>query len=183
MGFARMDELIGPASILVNNAGVGGNKPTLELSNEDWKRNISINLDGVFYCCREAGSRMKDAGGGAIVNIGSIYALVAPPNRLHYCAPKAAVEMMTRALAVEWAQYGIRVNGVAPGYVRTQLLEQLVEQGRVDLAAIEKRTPLGRLGTVDEIADAVLYLCDPRSSYITGHMLPVDGGWTSYGYT
>lgn len=180
--FSRMDDVLGPLSIMVNNAGISGNKPTLELTDADWERNIGVNLNGVFYCSRAAGRRMKDARSGVIINVGSIYSLVAPPNRLHYCAPKAAVEMMTRALAVEWAQYGIRVNGVAPGYVQTQLLDELVEQGRVDLDGILRRTPQGALPVPDEIADAIMYLCDPRSRAITGHMLPVDGGWTAYGF-
>jgi len=180
--FSRMDDLLGPVTIMVNNAGVSGNKPTLDLTDAEWNRNIDVNLNGVFYCSREAGRRMKAAGSGVILNVGSIYSLVAPPNRLHYCAPKAAVEMMTRALAVEWAQYGIRVNGVAPGYIQTDLLNDLVAQGRVDLDGVLKRTPQGVLAAPEEIADAILYLCDPRSRAITGHMLPVDGGWTAYGY-
>lgn len=180
--FSKMDTQLGPVTIMVNNAGISGNKPTLDLTDGEWERNIGVNLNGVFYCSREAGRRMKEAGSGVIINVGSIYSLVAPPNRLHYCAPKAAVEMMTRALAVEWAQFGIRVNGVAPGYAKTQLLDELVEQGRVDLDGILRRTPQRRLPVPDEIADAILYLCDPRSRAITGHMLPVDGGWTAYGY-
>jgi len=180
--FSQMDDQLGPVTLLVNNAGISGNKSTLELTDAEWDRSIGVNLNGVFYCCREAGRRMKEAGSGTIINIGSIYSFVAPPNRLHYCAPKAAVEMMTRALAVEWAQYGIRVNGVAPGYVKTRLLDELVKQGRLDLDSILRRTPQRTLQVPEEIADAILYLCDPRSRAITGHMLPVDGGWTAYGF-
>lgn len=180
--FSLMDRELGPVTIMVNNAGISGNRPTLELGNDEWERNIGVNLNGVFYCSKEAGRRMKEAGGGVIVNVGSIYSLVAPPNRLHYSAPKAAVEMMTRALAVEWAQFGIRVNGVAPGYVQTHLLDELVEQGRVDLPGILHRTPQGRLPVPEDVADAIAYLSDPRSRAITGHMLPVDGGWVAYGY-
>jgi len=181
--FETMDRELGPVTILVNNAGISGNKPTLDLTDADWNRNIGVNLNGVFFCSRAAGRRMKEAGSGCIVNVGSIYSLVAPPNRLHYAAPKAAVEMMTRALAVEWSPFGIRVNGVAPGYVKTHLLDQLVEQGRVDIDRILQRTPQRRLGTVEDVADAILYLCEPRSSFITGHMLPVDGGWVANGFS
>jgi len=180
--FAEIDAQLGGVDILVNNAGVSGNRPTLELTDEEWRRTVSINLDGVFYCAREAGKRMVAQGGGTIVNIGSIYSLVAAPNRLHYCATKAAVEMMTRSLAIEWAELGIRVNGVAPGYVQTALLDQLAQSGLVDLEAIRRRVPQKRLAKVEEVADAVVYLCEPRSSHITGQMLAVDGGWTAYGY-
>src|SRR5690606_37653887 len=128
---------------------------------------------------REAGRRMAAQGGGTIVNIGSIYSVVAAPRRLHYCATKAAVEMMTRSLAIEWAELGIRVNGVAPGYVQTALLEELARGGRVDIEAIRRRTPQKRLAEVEEVADAVAYLCEPRSAHITGQMLAVDGGWTA----
>ena len=180
--FVEHDERCGGVDILVNNAGVSGNRPALDLSDEEWHRTVSINLDGVFFCCREAGRRMRDAGGGSIVNIGSIYALVAAPNRLQYCATKAAVEMLTRTLAIEWASFGIRVNGIAPGYVATPLLQELALAGKVNLEAIKRRTPQGRLGLVEEIADAILYLCEPRSGYVTGQMLAVDGGWSAYGY-
>jgi NAD(P)-dependent dehydrogenase (short-subunit alcohol dehydrogenase family) len=175
---ARWDRL----DILVNNAGVSGNKSTLEMSDDDWRRTISINQDGVFYCCREAGRRMLKQQGGSIVNLGSIYSIVAAPNRLSYCASKAAVAMMTKCLAIEWAEHGIRVNGVAPGYVKTALLEELARSGRIDMAALERRTPQKRLALPEEIADAVLYLCEPRTNHITGQMLAVDGGWSAYGY-
>lgn len=180
--FSQIDEQMGGVDILVNNAGISGNRPTLELTDDDWKRTVSVNLDGVFYCAREAGRRMAAQGSGAIVNIGSIYSIVAAPRRLHYCATKAAVEMMTRSLAIEWAELGIRVNGVAPGYVQTALLEDLARSGRVDVEAIRRRVPQKRLAEVEEVADAVLYLCEPRSSHITGQMLAVDGGWTAYGF-
>lgn len=181
-GFARIDAWRNRLDILVNNAGISGNRPTLELEVADWRRTMSVNVDGVFFCAREAGRRMREAGGGAIVNVSSIYGIVAAPNRLSYCASKAAVAMMTRALAIEWAAYGIRVNAVAPGYVRTHLVEAIAAEGRIDLAALERRTPQGRLGTTEEIADAILYLCEPRAAHVTGQVLAVDGGWTAYGY-
>ncbi len=180
--FGRFDAAHRRLDILVNNAGISGNRPTLEVGAEEWRRAMGVNLDGVFFCAREAGLRMRDAGGGCIVNVSSIYGVVAAPNRLSYCASKAAVSMMTRALAIEWAGYGIRVNAVAPGYVRTSLVETLAAEGRIDLAALERRTPQGRLATAEEIADAILYLCEPRAAHVTGQVLAVDGGWTAYGY-
>ena len=181
-GFAEVDRLLGGVDILINNAGVSGNKPAVEIDDAEWRNVVGVNLDGAFYCSREAGRRMQRQGSGTIVNVGSIYALSAAPNRLSYCATKAAVEMMTRVLAVEWAAHGIRVNGVAPGYVQSPFIEKLAAEGRVDMDALHRRTPQGRFATNEEIADAILYLCEPRSAHITGHMLPVDGGWTAYGY-
>ena len=180
--FRELDARWEGLDILVNNAGVSGNRSTLEMSDDDWRRTISINQDGVFFCCREAGRRMANQKGGSIVNLGSIYSIVAAPNRLSYCASKAAVAMMTKCLAIEWAEHGIRVNGVAPGYVKTALLEALAHGGQIDMAALERRTPQKRLALPEEIADAVLYLCEPRASHITGQMLAVDGGWSAYGY-
>jgi NAD(P)-dependent dehydrogenase (short-subunit alcohol dehydrogenase family) len=180
--FTEIDGQWGGVDILINNAGVSANKPSLDLAQRDWLRVIDINLNGVFYCCQEAGRRMVDQGFGSVVNIGSIYSIVAAPNRLAYCATKAAVGMMTKVLAVEWAQSGIRVNAIAPGYVNTQLTAELVEQGRLDLAAIAKRTPFSRLATPEEIADAVLFLVSEKAAFITGQVLAVDGGWTAYGY-
>jgi NAD(P)-dependent dehydrogenase (short-subunit alcohol dehydrogenase family) len=168
--------------ILVNNAGVSGNRPTLDLSDDEWRRAISINLDGVFYCSREVGRRMKETGGGRIVNLGSIYSVVAAPNRLSYCASKAGVAMLTKSLAIEWACLGINVNCVAPGYVDTPLLNELWADGRINRPALEGRTPQKRLALPEEIADAIVYFCELRSAHITGQVLCVDGGWTAYGY-
>ncbi|HWL80993.1 MAG TPA: SDR family NAD(P)-dependent oxidoreductase [Roseomonas sp.] len=180
--FATLDAQLGRLDILINNAGISANRPTLEVTDEEWRRGMSINLDGVFYCAREAGRRMQAQNSGCIVNMASMYGVVAAPNRIAYTASKAAVVMMTKSLAVEWAGFGIRVNAVAPGYIRTALLEDLAAVGKVDLAALTRRTPQGRLGTAEEIADSVLYLCEPRSAFITGQVLGVDGGWTAYGY-
>lgn len=180
--FAALDRAWGGLDALVNNAGIAANKPTLELTEADWHRAIGVNLDGAFWCAQEAGWRMAAAGGGGIVNLGSIYSTVPAPNRIAYCATKAGVAMMSRALALEWAPLGIRVNCVAPGYVDTPLVAEVERQGRLDVAAIRRRTPLGRLARPEEVANAILYLLEPRSSYITGQVLGVDGGWTANGY-
>jgi NAD(P)-dependent dehydrogenase (short-subunit alcohol dehydrogenase family) len=180
--FAEIDRRWQQIDILVNNAGVSGNRPTLELSDEEWKRGIGINLDGVFFCSREAGRRMKRTGGGRIVNLGSIYSVVAAPNRLSYCASKAGVAMLTKSLAIEWAALNINVNCVAPGYVDTPLLHELSADGRIDYAALKKRTPQNRLAQPEEIADAIVYFCEPRTAHVTGQVFCVDGGWSAYGY-
>lgn len=180
--FHQFDEEGKTPDILVNNAGISGNGPTLDLTDESWLRVVGINLNGPFFCSREAARRMGRAGRGTIVNIGSIYSLVAAPQRLSYCTTKAAIAMMTKCLALEWADLGIRVNCVAPGYVDSALTRELAASGRLDMAALERRTPQHRLGKASEIADAVLYLCEPRSAHVTGHVLSVDGGWTANGY-
>ncbi|MEJ8815269.1 SDR family NAD(P)-dependent oxidoreductase [Variovorax ureilyticus] len=180
--FEDLDRIWGCVDLLINNAGVSGNRAALEIDDAEWRRCMAVNLDGVFYCSRAAGKRMVERGQGAIVNLGSIYSLVAAPQRLTYCASKAAVAMLTKTLAIEWASHGVRVNCVAPGYVNTPLLQSLDSEGRVDLAAIQRRTPQQRLGTPQDMAQAVVYLCEPRSAHITGQVLAVDGGWSSYGY-
>lgn len=180
--FAALDAAWCGLDALVNNAGVSSNCPTLDLTHAEWRRAMGVNLDGVFFCAQEAGRRMAQAGRGAIVNLGSIYSLVPAPNRLAYVASKSAVAMMTRALALEWAPLGIRVNAVAPGYVETDLVRTLAAAGRIDLSIVARRTPLGRLAQPEEVADAIVYLLEPRAAYITGQVLGVDGGWTANGY-
>lgn len=180
--FAELDARWGGLDILVNNAGVIGKRAALALTDEEWSRVLRINLDGVFYCAREAGRRMVAQRAGAIVNLGSIYSLVAAPERLAYCASKAAVAAITRVLAIEWAQHGVRVNAVAPGYVETGLIGAAVRAGELDTAPLARRTPAGRLARPEEIARAILFLLDPANDYVTGHVLAVDGGWTAYGY-
>jgi short-subunit dehydrogenase len=111
-----------------------------------------------------------------------MYGLVAAPERLGYCVSKSGVVMMTKALAIEWASLGIRVNAIAPGYVLTPFVEELVEHGRLDLPKLEKRTPMGRLIQPDEVADAACFLMSDRARAITGQIVAIDGGWSAYGY-
>jgi NAD(P)-dependent dehydrogenase (short-subunit alcohol dehydrogenase family) len=118
---------------------------------------------------------------GAIVNLGSIAGLAGIPARNAYGAAKAGIVAMTRSLACEWARDGVRVNAVAPGYVATELVETLKRNGQMNLQAIERRTPMGRLAQPDEIARAISFLASDAASYITGTVLSVDGGWHAYG--
>jgi NAD(P)-dependent dehydrogenase (short-subunit alcohol dehydrogenase family) len=167
-----------PVDILVNCAGIAIRQPAVELDLADWDKVVSVNMTGSFVCAREAARHMIAAGrGGAMVNIASIMGLSGGiyPN-VSYQTTKGAVVNMTRALAIEWAPHRIRVNAVAPTYVRTPFIQALLAQDEV-MRKIEERTPLGRIAEPEEVASAVLYLASPAAAMVTGHTLPVDGGF------
>ncbi len=168
----------GRIDILVNNAGIALRKPTLELSLADWQAVVDVNLNGVFLCSRAAGRAMVAAGRGAIVNVASIMGLSGGglyPN-LSYQSTKGAVVNLTRALAVEWASHGIRVNAVAPTWVRTDLTQGLFKDPEL-LARVMRVTPLQRVAEPADVANAIVFLASERAAMITGHTLPVDGGF------
>lgn len=172
---------LGGLDVAVANAGISQNCPTFDLDYEGWRKVMAVNLDGVFLTAHEAGRRMKDKG-GSILMMASMYGVVAAPERVGYCVSKAGVVMMAKALAIEWAKLGIRVNAIAPGYVKTALVEDLAARGRLDIDKLTTRIPMGRLITTGEIADAACFLASDQARAITGQVLGVDGGWTAYGY-
>ncbi|MBS0368456.1 MAG: SDR family oxidoreductase [Proteobacteria bacterium] len=175
-------EEFGRVDVLVNNAGIGDQTvPTLEQSIEGFDRVLAINLRGSFLFSRAAAKAMVEQGGGAIVNLASIAAVAGIPGRNAYGAAKAGIAAMTRSMACEWARRGVRVNAVAPGYVRTALIDDLERRGAFDAAAIEARTPLGRMARPEEIAEVIAFLASPRASYVTGATLHADGGWLAFG--
>lgn len=168
----------GGIDVLVNNAGIGLRHPAVDHPLADWDKVVAVNLTGVFLCARTAARTMLARGGGAIVNLASIMGFSGGgvyPN-VSYQATKGAVVNMTRALAVEWAKSGIRVNAVAPTWVKTDLTAGLLAQPDV-LARIEALTPMARLATPEEVAHAILFLASPAAAMVTGHTLPVDGGF------
>jgi NAD(P)-dependent dehydrogenase (short-subunit alcohol dehydrogenase family) len=173
---------LGRCEVLVNNAGVALMGPSLEFSEADWRRSLDVLETGVFFCCQAFGRQLV-RGGGAIVNIASMNATEAFPMRLAYNAAKAAVVQMTEVLAIEWAEHGVRVNSIGPGVTRTELVDRAIRDGFIDERAYVERTPLKRLGRPEEIAKAALFLASEEdSSFVTGHFLVVDGGWTAFGY-
>ena len=178
--FAAIAARHGTIGILVNNAGAAKREATESLPIEVWDRIVQINQTQVFVCSREAGRHMLAQNQGAIINLASIMGLGGGglyPN-LPYHATKGAVVNMTRALAAEWASRGVRVNAIAPTFARTGLITPLLQDPDM-IARIEARTPMGRLAEPEEIAGAILYLASPASTMVTGHTLPVDGGWTA----
>ena len=171
----------GKIDVFVNNAGVVHNIPSEEVPDEEWRKVMSVNLDGVFWCCREVGKTMLERGSGAIVNIASMSGVISnhPQPQSAYNASKAAVIMLTKSLAGEWADRGVRVNAVSPGYIRTPLTELSMSKEEWSRVWLES-TPLGRLAEPDEIAPAVVFLASDAASYATGTNLLVDGGYTSW---
>ncbi|WP_053383314.1 SDR family NAD(P)-dependent oxidoreductase [Leucobacter celer] len=166
--------------VLVNNSGITSWDETLSPEGADaWRRVMSVNLDGVWRCSVGVAPIMRERGCGAIVNVGSMSGLIVnrPQWQTAYNTSKAAVHHLTRSLAAEWSRYGIRVNAVAPGYVATDLLDQALEDPEIRRYWVED-TVMERTGTPQEIAHAVRFLAADASSYITGAVLPVDGGYT-----
>ena len=167
--------------ILVNNAGSGLTKPFSTITSTEWDSMLSMHLGGVFLACQLAGESMMRQKSGSIINIASVAGQVALPHRVIYSTAEAGKMMFTKALACEWAQFGIRVNCIAPGTILTDLVRRNFERGLLDGDRVIERTPLGRFGETSEVASAALFLASPQASYVTGQVLFVDGGWTSWG--
>ncbi len=174
--------LFGRVDILVAAAGIGQWVKAEEMPEGDWKRVLDVNLNGVFFSCQAAGHEMLKRRKGSIITISSMSGLVVnnPQAQSHYNASKAAVIMLTKSLAVEWAPYNVRVNTIAPGYMETQLVADLLKT-RPDYAELWKKlTPMGRLGRPEEIKGPCVFLASQASSYLTGSVLVMDGGYTTW---
>jgi len=176
------EALGGRVDILVNNAGQPRVAPSESLAEADYRYTLDLNLNGYFVLTQEVVRGMLDAHSGTVIHVSSMNGTVPFPQRLAYCVSKAGLNMMTKVMAIEWAARGVRVNAIAPGYVQTEFITKLTEKGIVDADRISRRTPMGRLGTPEEIGEVAVFLASPAASFITGEILTVDGGWSSYGY-
>lgn len=189
MDISRLDE-IGPAvakaverfgrlDILVNNAGIAPGNPAQEVREEDFDATVAVNLKGTFFTSQAAGRVMIEQGYGRIINLGSQAGAVALPGESVYCMTKAAIAHLTRCLAIEWGQYGITVNAVAPTFIRTPGTEPALSDPQFRADVIERIAALHRIGEPVEVAGVVVFLASPAASLITGETILVDGGWTA----
>jgi gluconate 5-dehydrogenase len=177
-GVARIEAEIGPIDILVNNAGIQRRAPLEDYAEETWRELMRANLDSVFFVGQAVAQAMIPRKRGRIVNICSVQSELGRPGIAPYAASKGAVKMLTKGMAIDWGKYGIRVNGLGPGYFRTELNRALVEDEKFS-SWLSARTPLGRWGEVDELVGAAIFLASDASSFVNGHILYVDGGITA----
>jgi NAD(P)-dependent dehydrogenase (short-subunit alcohol dehydrogenase family) len=181
-GLATVVTSWGSVDGLVNAAGTMKVGESLEFDEADFRGIVDVHLMGAFLCSQRVAGVMREAGGGSILNLGSMATFVGQPRRAAYSAAKSAVGGLTRTLAVEWGPYGIRVNAIAPGYIATGMAMENVRKGLLPLDKVLSRTPLRRLGEADELVPAALYLLSDVSSFVTGTTIPIDGGWLANGY-
>jgi NAD(P)-dependent dehydrogenase (short-subunit alcohol dehydrogenase family) len=169
----------GRIDALVNNAGISPSLTRTEnLSISEWHAVLDTNLTGSFLCAREAGRVMLEQGKGAIVNVTSVHGQVGAPRLAAYAASKGGLQMLTRVLAVEWADRGVRVNAVAPGYLETQMTAGMRGRDAVRDSLLD-RIPARRFGVPEDVTSAIVYLCSDASSYVTGATINIDGGWSA----
>jgi NAD(P)-dependent dehydrogenase (short-subunit alcohol dehydrogenase family) len=178
--FEHVAQTSGGVDILVNGAGSLRRVPALEITEEGWDELFAINLKGVFFCCQAAAPPMMRVGRGRIINLSSLTAEIGLPNLAAYGASKGGVNQLTRALAVEWAAHGITVNAVGPGRIRTAMSEDVFSNPSI-AASFLSRIPMGRPGLAGDVTGAVVFLASDASSYVTGQVLYVDGGWLASG--
>jgi galactitol 2-dehydrogenase (L-tagatose-forming) len=171
----------GKVDILVNSAGIARLNSAIETPDDEWRAVIDVNVNGLFWCCRAFGRHMVARRSGSVINLGSMSGLITnrPQTAPSYMASKGAVHMLTKALATEWAKSGVRVNALAPGYVATDMTLKMRE--RPDLFNVWlDMTPMGRIGEPSEIAAAVVFLASAASTFVTGAILSIDGGYTAW---
>lgn len=171
----RAVEALGPVDVLVNNTGITIRRSLVDLESDEWRHMLDVNLTGAFLVSRAVVPGMIERRRGKIVNVCSVLSELARPTTGAYAATKGALKMLTRSMCAEWAQYGIQANGIAPGYVRTDLNEALQTDAEFD-AWLRARVPAGRWGEPVELGGAVVFLASPASDFVNGQLLVVDGG-------
>lgn len=182
--FDEIADEFGKLDVVINNAGISGaNKPTDEVTVEEWEQVMAVNVRGVFLCTKYGVKHLRNAGGGSIVNLSSIYGLVGAPDLPPYHASKGAVRLMTKTDALFYAKEGIRVNSVHPGYIWTPLVEALGRESPQGVEAfrreLDAKHPIGHVGEPDDIAAGIVYLASDESKFVTGSELVIDGGYTA----
>jgi NAD(P)-dependent dehydrogenase (short-subunit alcohol dehydrogenase family) len=177
-GFETVREHFGRLDILVNNAGLGANHPALAVTEADWDEMMDVNLKGLFFCCQAAGKIMLAQGSGRIINMSSQASLVGIREHAVYCATKGGVNSLTQVLALEWAARGVTVNAVAPTFIYTPGTAERLDNPAY-LKGVLDRLPIAHVGTITDVAAAVIYLASPAGGMVNGHVLLVDGGWTA----
>ena len=175
---ADIEKAIGPIRILVNNAGMQYRSPLEDMPNEKWHAMMRLNVDSVFYVSKAVARRMIERRGGKIINICSVQSELGRPGIAPYTASKGAVKMLTKGMAIDWGRHGMNVNGLGPGYFKTQLTEALVKDEKFT-NWLTSRTPCGRWGEVSELGGAIVFLASDAASFVNGHILYVDGGVTA----
>jgi NAD(P)-dependent dehydrogenase (short-subunit alcohol dehydrogenase family) len=178
-GVEQVQQHFGRIDVLVNNAGINVVKPAFDITPDDWDLTHNINLRGVFFCSQAVGRIMARQGQGKIINVASQFGLVGYPGRATYGASKGGIVNLTRTLAVEWAEYRITVNAIAPTYTATVHNDALRDDPEFVRSFVE-RIPLGRLGLPEDLIGAVVYLASPSADMVTGQTLAIDGGWTAW---
>jgi NAD(P)-dependent dehydrogenase (short-subunit alcohol dehydrogenase family) len=174
----RVLDEFGRIDILVNSAGIVSLKPTIEFPLEEWRRIIQVNLEGTFLCCKEVAKAMLPQRRGKMINMSSVRGHQGRANDPAYPASKGAVNLLTKSLAIEWAQQGITVNAIAPTFIRTDLNASMLDD-RPTREWVLSRIPMGRVGQIWDLFGAAVFLASPASDFITGQTLYVDGGWTA----
>lgn len=175
---ASVAATFGSLDILVNNAGLGANHPALAVTEADWDEMMAVNLKGLFFCCQAAGQLMLQQGAGRIINMSSQASVVGIRDHAVYCASKGGVNQLTRVLALEWSARGVTVNAVAPTFIYTPGTAERLDTPAYRQSVLD-RLPIGRVGTIADVAAAVIYLASPAGALVSGTVLMVDGGWTA----
>lgn len=172
----------GRIDVLINSAGIADSfKPTVEQQVADFRRLVDVHLTGTYMVTKAVAPAMLRQRSGSVINLSSVAGVLGLARRNAYSAAKAGIGMMTRTMGCEWAAQGVRVNAIAPGYMLTPFAQRLIDEGKLDAGRIRRRTPAGRLGTAQHIADAMAFLASDASAFITGVTLPVDGGYMAWG--